>query len=222
MRLDRNHGNPELAAQPVRVNPQALVLGHIHHRQRNDDRQAQLENLADQIEIPLQVVRRDHAEHDVGSRHVREPAEQDIDGHHLVGRPGRQAVGARQVDQNPAPPLVDHFPDRLFDGHPGVVANPLLNSGQGPEQGGFAGVRVSDQGNRAGAAIGGGRHRWNRRRKTDWLATRPGRSSRSGRDSTHADHHMRAVIHAESKPLAVEANDARAARADHLHLGSVV
>ena len=70
MRLDGDHGNAELTAQPVRVNSQALVLGHIDHRERNDDRQAQFENLADQIEIPLQVVRRDHAEHDVRSRHV--------------------------------------------------------------------------------------------------------------------------------------------------------
>ena len=58
--------------------------------------------------------------------------------------------------------------------------------------------------------------------KTGWLATRPGRSTRSGRDGTHADHHVRAVIHSESEPLALEANDARAARANHLHLGPVV
>ena len=133
-------------------------LGHVDHGQRDDDRPAQLEDLADQVEVPLQVVGRNHAEDDVGGGHV---------GAHVPGarrrRPSRrasggQAVGAGQVDQDPPVAGVDHLAEGLLDGDAGIVAHPLRDPGERPEEGGLAGVRVADQGDGPGAAVGGGRH----------------------------------------------------------------
>ena len=64
----------------------------------DDRRQAEFEHLADQVQIALQVARIDDAQHDVERRHVALPAEQHIDGDHLVGRARGEAVRARQID----------------------------------------------------------------------------------------------------------------------------
>ena len=40
VRLDRHHGNAKLPAQPLGVDLQSMVLGHIDHRERDHQRPA--------------------------------------------------------------------------------------------------------------------------------------------------------------------------------------
>ena len=79
------------------------------------------------------------------------PAQQQIDHHHFVARPGGKAVEAGQIDDfDPAAVEVD-LPRLLLDGHARIVADVLMNAHQAAEEGRFSRVGVADQGDGAGA-----------------------------------------------------------------------
>ena len=52
---------------------------------------------------------------------------------------------------------MDQLAERFFHGHARIIADPLPDAAERTEQRRFARVRVADQGDRPGAAIGGGR-----------------------------------------------------------------
>ena len=90
-----------------------------------------LEHLADEIQIALEVARVDDAEHGVGRRRVGAAAEQHVDGHHFVGRPRGQAVGARAGRRaSKRAPAVMQRPDLLLDRHARIVADLLPHAGR--------------------------------------------------------------------------------------------
>ena len=117
--LDRHDRDAQLPPEPLDVDHHPSAPGQVDHRQRDDGRPAQLEDLADQVEIPLEIAGIDDAEHDVGRRDVVPAPEQHVDGDHLVGRPGGQAVRPRQVHQRPAPAVVAIWPSFFSTVTPG-------------------------------------------------------------------------------------------------------
>ena len=76
-----------------------LRRGHVDHVDRDDDRHAQIEHLAGQVEVAVEVGRIDDGDDDVRPRFLRSPAEQQIDRDHLVRAARGEAVGAGQVDE---------------------------------------------------------------------------------------------------------------------------
>ena len=69
--------------------------GEVHHVEHEDDGPAEVEDLVDEVEVPLEVRGIDDAEDAVGLRRVGAAAEQDVAHHRLVGRARGQRVGAR-------------------------------------------------------------------------------------------------------------------------------
>ena len=158
------------SASAVGVDRQPLRLGHVDHVQRHDDRHAQFQELRRQVQVAVEVGRIDDGQDHVRPRLLRPAAEEQIDGHHLVGAARGEAVGAGQVDQleRRSPPWANRALLHL-DGDAGVVADVLAQPGQGVEQGRLAGVRVADQGDGERLAAGmagrrGGSERGGRRR----------------------------------------------------------
>ena len=83
--MDRYKLDGQLCRQLFKIEKKALILGHIDHIQCDDRGQAQLEHLADEIEIAFQVAGIDDAQDDIDRRHVALPSEKHLDSHHLVG-----------------------------------------------------------------------------------------------------------------------------------------
>ena len=156
--LDRHHGN----AQPVLQMPQfqldAPTGGHVEHVHGHDGGQPQFQDLADEVQVPLEVRGVDDAQHDVDGPDVGLPLQEHLDGDHFIARTGRKAVKSRQIDQFEPPSLVLHPPDLLFHRDARIVAHVLVDSHQCAEERRFARVRIADQGNPQRRFLEGGRH----------------------------------------------------------------
>ena len=78
---------------------------------------------------------------------------QDVDGDASVFRIGIEAVDAGEIDEGEvgAADAVEAA-DALLDGDAGVVGDFLAEAGEAIEEGGFAGVRRTDEGDRVDAA----------------------------------------------------------------------
>ena len=118
-----------------------VFLHHVHHVDGNHHRDPQLHQLGGQVQVPLQV----RAVDDVQDG-VRPLTDQVVPGHNFLQRIGRQTVDARQVRDDDAL-MLPQLSFLLLHGHPGPVANELVGSRQGIEQGRFPAVWVACQGN---------------------------------------------------------------------------
>ncbi len=99
----------------------------------------------------------------VGARHF---AAQNLDGNDFVFRARREAVNTGQIDElDFASRSVANISQVMFDGHAGEVGDLLAEPSQAIEQRGFAGIRRSNDGNRAEAFFGRGRFRDRRGRR---------------------------------------------------------
>ena len=102
MRLDARRrestGTPSSADSFSGETRSAAALGDVHHVQRDHQRPAHLNELADQIEVALKVAGIDDNDHHVGRPGIRAQAAQNFHRHLLVGRSADQAVGAGQID----------------------------------------------------------------------------------------------------------------------------
>ena len=156
--LDGHHGNAQPALQMPQFQLDAPAGGHVEHVHRHDGGQPQFQDLADEVQMPLEVRGIDDAEHDVDRPDVGLPLQEHLDGDHFVARSGRQAIKSRQIDQFEPPPLLLHPPGLLFDRDARIVADVLVDSHQGAEERRFARVRIADQGNRQRRFLEGGRH----------------------------------------------------------------
>jgi hypothetical protein len=96
--LDGHYGD----AQPILQMPQFQLNAprgsHVEHVHRHDRGQPQLQDLADKVQMTFEVRTVDDTEHDVDSPNVRLPLQEDLDGHHFVARPRREAIKSRQID----------------------------------------------------------------------------------------------------------------------------
>ena len=92
-------GTPSSLLERLRVELEPVALGEIDHVERDDRRQAELDQLQREAEMIVEVggVEDDHQS--VGLTLALLAAEQDVAGHRFVGARRVEAVGAGQVDQ---------------------------------------------------------------------------------------------------------------------------
>jgi len=76
-----------------------LLFEYIHHRQRNDDRDAEFEKLHYEIKVTLEIGGVDNRDDGVRFRNTVLLARDDVPGNMLVERRRVEAVKARQIDQ---------------------------------------------------------------------------------------------------------------------------
>ena len=127
-------GNAELPLEAGQVDANPAAGGHVEHVQGQHGRQPQFEHLADEIEIALADCWRRRCNDGIDRRGFLPPAQQQIDHHHFVARPRREAVQARQVDHLEPPAGDGHLADLLFHGHAGIVADVLMDADQAAEE----------------------------------------------------------------------------------------
>jgi hypothetical protein len=149
--LCRDDGH-DRAAEPVRealgVDPELPVPGHVHHVQRDDDREVHLQELAGEVEVPLQVRGID----DVDDQPRRARSEERL-GDALVERAiligAAQGVGAGQVDDLDGVAGVFELAGLLLDRDARPVADPLARACQRIEQRSLAAVGIANQADHA-------------------------------------------------------------------------
>ena len=107
-------GHTELALKRPDVDRDPRSLRDVDHVERDDGRYPVVDDLADEVEVPLEVARVDDADDRVGKGRVPCVPEEDIGGDLLVGRTGREAVRPGQVEErrlrSPAGPEPAFFP----------------------------------------------------------------------------------------------------------------
>ena len=134
-------GATQLAGQAVDIDLVAVFLHQVHHVQRDNDRDTQVQDLAGQIQVALKVGGVDQVDDGVGAAF-----EQIIARHDLLGRIRGQRVDARQVRDGHV--LVARvLALLLLDGHARPVANVLVGTRQVVEHRRLAAVRVAGKGN---------------------------------------------------------------------------
>ncbi len=79
-----HNGNPQRLGKLLDIDFLTACFGDITHVDRQHHRLAQLKNLADQKQIPLQLRGADHAQNSVNRLGHRRFASQHIDRHQLV------------------------------------------------------------------------------------------------------------------------------------------
>ena len=153
-----NHGHSESALQMSQLELHPSTGGNVEHIHSYDRGQAQFQNLAHQIKVPLEVRSIDDANDDVDGPDVRLPLEEDLDRDHFVARSGRKAIKTRQINQLEPLPLEFHPAGLFFDRHARIVTHVLMDTDEGPEKRRFTGIGITDQGNSKGCPLVGTRH----------------------------------------------------------------
>ena len=134
-------GAAQLAGQAVDVDLVAVLLHQVHHVQRDYDRDAQVQDLAGQIQVALKISGVDQVDDGIGTA-----LEQIIARHDFLGRIRGQRVDARQVRDGHV--LVARvLALLLLDGDARPVANVLVGTRQVVEHRRLAAVRVAGKGN---------------------------------------------------------------------------
>jgi len=117
------------------------VTGDIDHVQGDDERHAELEELAGQVEIPLQVGGVDDIDD-----HFRALIDQIVAGDKFLDRIGGHRVGAWKIgDGDPITLMID-MAFLVVDGYARIVADMLTGAGELVEESGLAGVGIARQG----------------------------------------------------------------------------
>ncbi|MNT01760.1 hypothetical protein D3C72_1362410 [compost metagenome] len=143
-----HHGHAQFLRQLGRVDEHAALARHVRHVQRQQHGQAQALDFQHQAQIQAQIGGIDDADDGVRARVAAAQAAHHVARDGFIGRGGRQAVGARQVEH--AHGLAVWRREMAFlalDGHAGVVRHFLARARQTVEQGSLAAVRIAQQGN---------------------------------------------------------------------------
>ncbi len=133
------------------------LAGHVVHVEDEDCRQPEIEHLADEEQIPLEIGRVDDAQDGVDSSDIGLASQEHVDRDHFVRRTGGQTVGSRQIDE-PHRRLADaDAADFFLDRHARIIPHVGLHARERIEQRALARVRIADQcdGDRAGLSGGG-------------------------------------------------------------------
>ena len=134
---------PSSTLRRGRVDADALGSGAVADVEGQDERQAQLQQLRGEVQVALQVRGVDDVDDGVGLT-----AQQVVTGDDLLGREGREAVGARQVDEATHDVPVAEGALRAGHGLAGPVADVLPRAGERVEDARLAGVGIAGQGQR--------------------------------------------------------------------------
>ena len=134
----RNDRHAELFLQLLRIERDPVSPGLVHEVQEDDDPVGDLEDLEDQVEVPLEA--RGVDDHD---RHIRSTEEDEIARDLLVDAARLERVGAREVDDLHPLPFVRERPLRTDDGLPRPVSRMLTQTGELVEDRALAHVRIA-------------------------------------------------------------------------------
>jgi hypothetical protein len=151
---DGDDGDAEELLESVCGDGDAAALGDVGHAEGDEHRTAELDELADEVEVAGEVGGVDDDDDGVGGGGVGALAAEDLAGDDLVGGSADEGVGAGEVD-DVGPGLGAVGGDELgaadlfLDGDAGVVGDLLTEAGEGVEEGCFAGVGVSGEGDGA-------------------------------------------------------------------------
>ena len=145
-RHHRNHRHPEPLRQPLHIKPQPVALRHIDHVQHQNHRHPKLQNLREQIKIPLRIRSIHHTHNPVRPRRIRPPSQQHIPQNRLVRRPRIQTVRPRQINHPQTNPVL-RIELALFplNRHPGIIPHLLPQSRQRIEQGRLPAIGIPHQ-----------------------------------------------------------------------------
>ena len=131
----------------MRVELEPVALGEVDHVERDDGRQAELDQLQREAEVVVEVGRVEDDHQRVGLALALLPAEQDVAGDRFVGARRIEAVGAGQVDHLDRAAVGQHQPARMpLDGDAGIIADLLARAGQRIEQRALAGIGIAGDG----------------------------------------------------------------------------
>lgn len=140
--------HPQFARQNFRIERQPVPLGQIDHVERDDDRQAQRDELQGEAEVIVEIGGIDDHDQCVGPALARLRSHHDVARDLLVEAAGIEAISAGEVDQLDRAAIVEHQPTRMpLDGDAGIIAHLLPRAGQRVEQGTFAGIGIADERN---------------------------------------------------------------------------
>ena len=127
-------------AQLFQVDFDFLLARFIHQINTDDDVRGHLENLKDEVEVPLQ--RRCVADYDRYSGFLETD---EFAGDRFLSAVGDQGIRSRQVDQRIVRFLMPCRAFRQRDGFPRPVAGVLVHAGQLIEHGAFADIGIAGQ-----------------------------------------------------------------------------
>ena len=140
-------GTPSSSVEPLRVELEPVALGEVDHVERDDRRQAELDQLQREAQMIVEVGRVDDDQQRVGLPLALLLAEQDVAGDRFVGAGRIEAVGAGQVDQLDRAAVGQRQPARMpLDRDAGIIADLLARAGQRVEQRALAGIGVAGDG----------------------------------------------------------------------------
>ncbi len=142
----RHHGYAEVALECRRPDANAVVFGHVEHVQGEYGGKPQAEHLAEQVEAAGKIAGVGDAEDGVDRRRIGLTAEKHVERDHFVAGTGSKTVQAGQIDEREAAAQVLDQAGLLLDGHARIIADALMNAGQGAEQRGLASVGIADEG----------------------------------------------------------------------------
>ena len=147
-RLDGHHRHAEHRPQLLVVEVGAAGAQLVEHVQRHDHAGVYVDQFGSQVEVALEVRRHHRVDDHVGHLTLEVAAHVA-----LLGRVGRQGVGARQVGHLEAVAAVGAVAALGPHGHAAVVAHVLAAARDGVEERGLAAVGVAYQRHRDGAAV---------------------------------------------------------------------
>ena len=155
--LHGDDGDAEALTEGRGVNGLLALGDDVDHVEDEDGGETKFEDLGDEVEVALEVGGVDDADDAVGARGAGLAAEEDVAEDGFVRGAGVEGVGAGEVDEAEFfAVLGEALADFFFDGDAGVVGDFLAEAGEEVEDGGFAGVWVTDDGDAWGGDLGGG------------------------------------------------------------------
>jgi len=155
---DAGHGGAQFARQLEGVNVPAARVHQIAHVQQHQRRQPQGEHGRSQHQLAGQVQRIEHQKNGVGLGRVGHSAAQHVDGDPRILGVGRERIDAGQIDESQVVAAhAGHQTHALLDGDAGIVGHLLTKPGEPVEEGGFAGIRRTDERDGSKRSLGGRR-----------------------------------------------------------------
>ena len=151
-------GNAEFVFEPGHADVESGLRRQVHHVKDEDDGSAQIENLMNEIKIPLEVRRIHDAQDAIGLFRIGAATEQHVPGDRFVGRPCGERISPGQIDDGDRLAVLRvGGADLLLHRDAGIIPDFLLQAGKGVKKRAFAAVRISDERVNRGPAVRGGR-----------------------------------------------------------------
>ena len=140
--------DPQFRRELCQVHPDAFFLRFVHEVDADHGPAGELQDLEDQVQVPLQG---GGVADDDGC--VGLPEAEEVPGRRLLRRLGKEGVGPGEVHQGAVEAAVCTASAGVGHGFSGPVAGVLLHAGEGVEHGAFPHVGVSGQGDYRPGAV---------------------------------------------------------------------